>query len=209
MEYFFATNFSREEFNVFLAAGWRRFGYFFFRPSCSPCRECRPIRVLVDRFQPTKSQRRVIRKNQSTEVVYRGLKYSDEIYEIYKEHSRDRFNQDSTKEHFMQSFYSDAVPALQTEYFRDKQLVGLGFLDLASEALSSVYFIYKSAFQHLSPGNYGVIREIELAGSLELKYYYLGYYIRNNHSMAYKNRFQPYELYNWETETWNEPGEEE
>ena len=45
-------------------------------------------------------------------------------------------------------------------------------------------------------------KEIEFAKSLGLKYYYLGYYIENNKSMSYKNRFFPNEKYIWESGFW-------
>src|SRR5262245_8109973 len=46
-----------------LRSGFRRFGMVVFRPACEGCAECVPIRVPVDRFQPSRSQRRVIRRN--------------------------------------------------------------------------------------------------------------------------------------------------
>ena len=54
----------------------------------------------------------------------------------------------------------------------------------------------------LSPGTISVIKEIEHAQSLGLKYYYLGYYIKDNHSMSYKGRFFPQELYDWKSKEW-------
>ena len=51
-------------------------------------------------------------------------------------------------------------------------------------------------------GTFGAIKEIEFAASRGLKYYYLGYYIENNHSMSYKDRFHPNEKYNWHEDRW-------
>src|SRR5262249_30421846 len=52
----------------FLAAGFRRFGWAFFRPVCRSCSQCTPLRVPVDRFRPSRSQRRVLRRNRDVEV---------------------------------------------------------------------------------------------------------------------------------------------
>ena len=205
IEFFFAADLSPTEFNGFLASGWRRFGYFFFRPRCGECRECVPIRIIVDSFEPSRSQRRILRKNSDLEALYVELGYRDEIFQIYAEHSRDRFAQEAEKEHFVQSFYPRAVPALQGEYYFKNELMAAGFLDRSSKALSSVYFFYKTAFNPFSPGTCSVLREIELTRQSGLLYYYLGYYIKDNRSMAYKNRFKPYELFDWETETWSRP----
>jgi arginine-tRNA-protein transferase len=47
-----------------------------------------------------------------------------------------------------------------------------------------------------------VLRESEYALSLGLDYYYLGYYVRDNISMAYKNNFHVNEKMNWSTGKW-------
>jgi arginyl-tRNA--protein-N-Asp/Glu arginylyltransferase len=35
-----------------------------------------------------------------------------------------------------------------------------------------------------------------------LRYYYLGYYVKENHFMAYKIRYRPYEMYDWKQKKW-------
>jgi arginine-tRNA-protein transferase len=93
-EYFFAYQLNEREFDEFLSAGWRRFGLFFFRPTCPGCRRCIPIRVLSSQFKPTKSQRRVLRKNRETEVRLSPPQFRKEIFEIYKKHSKEKFDQE-------------------------------------------------------------------------------------------------------------------
>src|SRR5258708_3761674 len=52
---------SPAELDLLLERGWRRFGPIYFRPACSTCSECVSLRVLADRFAPSKSQRRAER----------------------------------------------------------------------------------------------------------------------------------------------------
>jgi arginine-tRNA-protein transferase len=201
-EYFFATALSEIEFNELLIRGWRRFGMYFFKPSCNVCFECVPIRVRVNEFVPTKSMLRVINKNKDTVFKLEELKYSDEVYEIYREHSIDRFGKKTNKDDFKMSFFQFAVPAFLSKYYVNDKLVGAGILDKSNEAFSSAYFMYKTDYDYLSLGTYSVIREIQMAKEFGLKYYYLGYYIKDNHSMSYKARFKPHDLYDWHKNNW-------
>jgi len=201
-EYFLARDLDESELNEFLSRGWRKFGYYYFRPACEGCSQCIPIRVLVDRFTPSKNQKKIMRKGRDISVRFGTLRYTEEIYDIYRDHSKHRFGNEALKEEFIFNFYLPSCPSLQSEYYLDGTLVAVGFLDRTSESLSSVYFIYRSGFDRYSLGTLGVIREIAYARVLNLKYYYLGYYVAGNHFMAYKSRFKPSEEYDWEKNEW-------
>lgn len=201
-EYFFAMELNHEDINKLLSEGWRKFGWYYFRPACNSCQACIPLRVLANEFQPSRSQRKVINKNTNTELKVCGLEYRDEIFELYEKHSRVRFDQPSEKQDFIETHFFPSCPGLQTEYYVDEKLVAVGFLDQGSTGLSSVYFIYDTDYSHLSLGVYGAIKEIELAQKMDLDYYYLGYWINENASMKYKNQYYPHELMNWDSEQW-------
>lgn len=203
-DYFYAYDLNEKEFDQFLSAGWRRFGLFFFRPSCANCHRCIPIRVSTSHFYPTKSQRRVLKKNIETTVRFGPLEYRAEIFEIYKKHSKEKFGQDSDLSHFKDSFFRPAVPSAQSEYFINGQLAGVGFLDISSQALSSVYFIYDPDFSDFSLGKFSIMKEIEIGRELGINYYNLGYWIEENKSMSYKGKFSPYQTYHWDKKVWLE-----
>lgn len=61
-EYFLAHRLEEKEISHLLSRGWRKFGIYFFRPKCPGCNECIPIRVLVQNFATTRSQRRNLKK---------------------------------------------------------------------------------------------------------------------------------------------------
>ena len=202
IRYFLASELNESDISFLLAKGWRKFGVYFFQPSCPDCRECIPVRVLCDEFKPSKSQRRNLKKNSNIDVVFGPLKYSERAFEIYKDHSKQRFSQKCNLEEFISGFFSPSVPSLQSEYYLDGELIGLGFLDKGEDCLSSVYFIYDTKFSHLGLGTFSILKEIEQTRSLGLKYYCLGYYVQECQRMAYKNNFRPREHYNWLEDKW-------
>jgi leucyl-tRNA---protein transferase len=201
-EYFFARELEGGDLDQLLSRGWRKFGEYYFRPDCAVCRRCIPLRLIAGEFKPSKNQRRVARKCSEIQVRFTELEYRDEIFEIYRDHSWSRFGKESEVEDFVNAFYPRSCPGLQSEYYLDGMLIAVGFIDVSDEAMSSVYFVYKSSFEQYRLGTYSVVRETEYARSRGLKYYYLGYYIEENKSMSYKGHFHPHEIFDWEVQMW-------
>jgi len=200
--YFFGDEAGPGETSSLLGAGWRRFGSFFFRPECAGCQACVPVRLAVP-LTLTDSQKRVWRKNEDVEFSVAELAPRDEYYELYRQHSRTRFGKDTTSDDFRGTFFERAVPAFVTEYRVDGQLAGLGFCDQGADALSSVYFVFGDEFAPRSLGVYSVLRECALAAERGLKWYYLGYWVQGNATMAYKGRFFPRQVMDWNTGEWS------
>ncbi len=203
-EFFLAGGLSAAELALFLAAGWRKFGPYFFRPACPECRQCIPLRVAADRFLPSTSQRRILRRNADLQVSCGPLHYSEEAFALYQAHSSERFEQESDREGFVASFYQPSCPALQLELRLEGELIGLGILDLANDGLSSVYFCFDPRHSRRNLGTFGALHEIELARQLGLPWYYLGYFVPGSPRMAYKDHFRPRQHYAWETSCWQE-----
>lgn len=201
-QYFFAQNLSDTEISFVLSMGWRKFGAYYFRPLCHNCQDCIPIRVLTNEFKPSKSQRKNLRKNQAIHINIGPLTYSKRAYEIYMDHSHNRFGQESSLDNFLFNFYTPSCPALQSEYYLDDRLIAVGYLDQGVDCLSSIYFVFDSTYSSLGLGTFSILKEIEYAKSIGLPYYYLGYYIRDCQSMNYKDRFQPREHFDWRNGQW-------
>ena len=201
-EYFFAMDLSKAELDRYLNEGWRKFGWYYFRPQCKGCSKCIPLRILTDDFKASRSQRKVLKKNAHTEFKVCALEYRDEIFELYQKHSKVRFDQDVEQQEFIETHYFPSCPAVQTEYYVDDQLAAVGFLDHSTTSLSSVYFVYDTDLAHLSLGVFSALMEIDLASRMQLPYYHLGYWIEENKSMRYKNKFLAHQLYDWDTKEW-------
>lgn len=201
--YFLAEDVTGEELDSLLAAGWRKFGPYFFQPACPGCQACTPLRVRVADFRPSRSQRRVLRSNRELSVDFGGLNFTQEIYEIYLAHSKARFGKTvDSLENFLFSFYCPPCPALQVEIHQEDQLIAVGWLDVGETSLSSVYFCFDPEFAHLGPGTFSILSEIEYARGRDLEWYYLGYSVAGNRATAYKTAYQPHETFDWLTRQW-------
>lgn len=200
--YFFALDVTAEELDIILSKGWRKFGMYYFKPVCRNCRECIPIRVKADELVLSKSQKRVIKNCRDVRVEFKEPDCRDEIFNIYEDHSLNRFGKISSYEDFHTSFYTPSCPTIQSEYYIGNKLAGVGFIDISSNALSSIYFIYRDEYTKYGLGTFSALKETEYAFSLGLKHYYLGYFIENNLKMAYKNSFHVNEKMDWDTENW-------
>jgi len=185
----------------FLARGWRRFGMDIFRPACSGCFQCIPLRIDVAEFHPDKSQRRTLRKNAHVSMTLHPATVSREHVTLYNDWHRDMTSrkgwppQQLTPEEYARSFLIGDYPSLHEMRYRvDTQLVGIGLVDCLPRSISSVYFYHAPDWRSLSPGTFSVLCEIELARQMKLDYVYMGYLIRNCPSMAYKGSFRPHEI---------------
>lgn len=201
-EYFFSYNMSPSEFNIFVQQGWRKFGYFFFRPACKSCLKCTPIRIVCKKLELTKSQRKLINKNQDLTIKFVETTYDEEVYQVYKKHSKIRFEKEANQSDFIANFIENATKSITSKYYLNDKLIAAGFLDVASNGLSSVYFVFDPDYSERGLGNYSVLKEIEYAVTLNIDYYYLGFYIPENNHMNYKNKYSPHEFYDWKTKQW-------
>ncbi|MCL2026470.1 MAG: arginyltransferase [Leptospirales bacterium] len=202
LEYFLASGLTFDELDKLLSSGWRKFGVYYFRPDCPNCLECVPLRIQAKSFTPTKSQRRIIKRGEKITLVSGPLDFKKEIFDIYSIHSKNRFNKESNLNEFYYSFYEPSCPAMQSEYYLDGKLIAAGFLDWSSNSLSSVYFMYDTDYKNYNLGTLSIIRETKLAAAMGLDYYYLGYTVSENRSMAYKDKFHPHEIYDWNSKVW-------
>lgn len=201
-EYFFGNELDEEEMGFLLSHAWRRFGSFFFRPRCPGCQACLPLRIPVKTLVLSESQRRVIKKNRDTDIAVRPLEFREEHFDIYQNHSRNRFHKEADLTDFRQTFYTPSAPAFVTEYRVKGRLAAVGYCDRGHDGLSSVYFVFHEDFKSLSLGIYSILRECRLAKELGLDYYYLGYWVQGNDIMRYKGQFAPHQIRDWESGQW-------
>ena len=69
-----------DNYSALSGLGFRRSGKHFYRPYCDHCQACTPIRVNVNYFMPSKSQKRLLKKNQSLTVQTLNANFHEDHY---------------------------------------------------------------------------------------------------------------------------------
>lgn len=199
-----------ETVDSLLARGWRHFSYYYFRNNCPHCLACRPLRVAPAAFSPSRSQRRVLRRNQDT--GFRILdprefmqQYAEAAWRIYNRFQQERYGKPPVSlEAYLYSFLISPAPLLASLLLRDGTLIGSGFLDRGARSLSTIYFSFNPDYSRLSPGTFSIMREIQWAREQGLDWYYLGYWINDISAMAYKAAFRPHQLLDFPSMGWKD-----
>jgi arginine-tRNA-protein transferase len=199
MEYRVAFELSADEYAGWILRGWRRFGRSLFRPRCQGCDACRSIRVDVARFRPDRSQRRALKANRDDlrlEVAdpVAGPEQLD-LYRRFHAHQAGAkqwpSHQDDDEGDYRRSFVDNPFATREWRYYLGEALVGVGYVDPLPIGPSAIYFVHDPAHRDRSLGTYNVLALIDHARSLGQPHVYLGYYVADCPSLAYKARFAP------------------
>lgn len=189
---------TRAEFGRRLEEGDRRQGRLLYRTACPRCRACEPIRIDVDAFRPSKSQRRTFRRGErriTTELGPIGV--SPDRVALYNRHKQGRDlagGEGSAGVESYRSFLGETCcDTFEMRYRVDGALMGIAIVDRADNALSAVYFYWDPEHRELGPGTYSILKQMDLCRRLGLRYLYLGLYIASCDPMTYKSRFLPHE----------------
>lgn len=199
MEFVLVEEMSLEEYEEKLVRGWRRFGRQVFRPVCQDCQECVSLRIDPKSFRPNRSQKRNRSSNQRRiELTIGKPEITPEIMTLHdkyhQERSRERGwtqKENEDYESFHQTFLENPFPVEQWSFREKGDLRGVGYVDALKCGLSAIYFFYDPAFASLGLGTWNVLKILEETARRKLPHAYLGYYVGDCQSLAYKAFFRP------------------
>lgn len=185
-------------YDLLSLAGFRRSHRFAYRPACSHCNACVPVRVVVGQFEPGKSLRRINRANADLSVRLLPAKATDEQFALFRRYISSRHGDGEmagmTDEEYRSMVESSDIDTRLAEFRTpDGALIAVCLLDWLADGPSAVYSFFEPDAARRSLGTFVVLWLIDAAQRHDAPHVYLGYWIDHSRKMAYKTRFQPLE----------------
>ena len=209
------THLTHEKPNIvidnLLRDGFRRSQNIAYMPYCEDCNACVSVRVLAEEFKPTKSQKRVMKKN--ADLVARRLqpRTTLEQYRIFRAYIDARHDSggmaDMSVLDYSMMVEDSIIDTVITEYrlrpkdlaetekdeFRNWPLLAVALSDHLGDGISMVYSFFDPDVGERSLGTYMILEQIEYTQAQNMPYVYLGYWIAQSDKMKYKTHFMPQE----------------
>ena len=181
--------------------GFRRSGDHIYRPRCQTCKACIPVRIPVNKFKPTRQQKRCWARNQDLTVLVSQSLNLPLYYPLYARYITERHSDGDMYPPSEEQLNNFLKPAVEQgtdylEFWLRDELVAVAVSDRLAQGLSAIYTFYSPAAEHdyRSLGVMAVLHQIARAQQLQLPFLYLGYWIKDCRKMAYKNHYRPLEL---------------
>ncbi len=182
--------------------GFRRSQNVLYRPSCADCAACLSARIRVADFEPSKGQRRTLRRNRSLIREARSPWATEEQYALFRDYLDSRHADGGMADmdvfEFAAMIEETPVRTRVIEY-RDEadpsDLTAVCLTDVLDDGLSMVYSFFRPEQRNRSLGRYVILDHVEIAREAGLPYVYLGYWVPGSDKMNYKADYAALEVY--------------
>jgi arginine-tRNA-protein transferase len=202
---------AQDVYDAACAAGFRRSHSFIYRPACTGCNACLPVRIVANDFTPRRTMARVLKRNADLHSRMLPALATAEQYGLFSRYQKTRHSSaDSGKEDIGPSEGGGMDRMTRSDYtamiedspvdshvveYRDPAgaLVAAMLTDRIADGLSAVYSFFAPNMTTRSLGSFMILDLVRRAQAEGLPYVYLGYLIAETPKMSYKARFQPIE----------------
>jgi leucyl-tRNA---protein transferase len=191
---------AQDQYELLSRAGFRRSHSIAYRPACTGCSACVPVRIVVAEFQLAGSLARIRRRNSDLTLSITLPRATREQYALFGQYLDHRHGDGEMAGMDFRDYRAmvedTAVDSRMLE-LRDSSdtLLAACLADWSSDGVSAVYSFFAPEAARRSLGSDMILRLIEVARNDQLPYVYLGYWIQNSRKMAYKSRFRPLEVF--------------
>ena len=185
-------------YNELSRAGFRRSHALAYRPACSGCSACVPVRIPVEGFAESRSQRRIRNVNRDLAASAENPRADHEQFRLFQRYQRSRHaDSDMAAMTFgdYRAMIEDSPLLTRVLTLREKSgaLRGACLADVLDDGISAVYSYYDPGEGKRGLGTMLVLGLVDEARRRGLAFVYLGYWISASAKMAYKERFRPLE----------------
>ncbi|MFH7564178.1 MULTISPECIES: arginyltransferase [Oceanimonas] len=185
-----------EGYEQLLTAGFRRSGSDIYRPRCQACQACESLRIPVNDFVPSRSQKRILRNNRDLTMVVSDTDKPEyfELYQYYiEQRHQDGAMYPASRQQYDGFLLCHWLTPLFLEFYAESRLIAVAVTDSLNDSLSAMYTFYDPAEEHRSLGIYAILNQIKLARTLGKHWLYLGYQVDDCRKMNYKQQFRPHQ----------------
>ena len=190
--------------------GFRRSQNVLYRPSCADCSACFSARIRVAGFTPSRSQRRVLKKNAELQRNAMSPWATEDQFNLFRRYLEHRHADGGMADmdifEFAAMIEETPIKSRVIEYTSPsddgtRDLAAVCLTDVFDDGVSMVYSFFEPELTKNSLGTYLILDHIDIARSAGLPYVYLGYWVPGSPKMAYKAGFKALEIYrngDWE-----------
>ncbi|MFQ8430714.1 arginyltransferase [Amaricoccus sp. W119] len=184
--------------------GFRRSQNVLYRPSCAGCSACLSARIVVDTFEPSRGQRRIMKRNAAIERIVTSPWATEPQYALFRRYLDARHATGGMADMDMHEFAAmieeTPVRSRVIEYYLPRagggrELIAVCLTDLLTDGVSMVYSFFDPAMTRDSLGAFVILDHVEIAREAGLPYVYLGYWVPGSAKMDYKARYRPLEIF--------------
>lgn len=186
--------------------GFRRSQNVLYRPSCADCAACLSARIRVADFKPTKSQRRVLKRNADLQRRATAPWATEDQFDLFRRYLDSRHSDGGMADmdifEFAAMIEETPIRSRVIEYarpsddpFAASDLTAVCLTDVLDDGISMVYSFFDPDAEKDSLGTYVILDHIAVAREAGLPFVYLGYWVPGSSKMGYKARFSGVEVY--------------
>ena len=180
--------------------GFRRSQNVLYRPACIACTACLSARIDVQKFEPSKSQRRILSRNASLQRRPNTPWATEKQYNLFRSYLNSRHAEGGMVDmdifEFAAMIEETPVTSRVMEYVNfEGDLNAVCLTDVFDDGLSLVYSFFETSVTKNSVGTYIILDHIKIAKETGLPYVYLGYWVHGSDKMAYKTKFSGVEVF--------------
>jgi len=184
--------------------GFRRSQNVLYRPSCADCAACLSARIRVADFTPSRSQRRILKRNAHLQRDVTSAWATEDQYALFRRYldHRHTYGGMADMDVFEYSAMIEETPVrTRVLEYRDAAsgpngpLIAACLSDVLDDGLSLVYSFFDPELRDQSLGSFMILDQIDLARRVGLPFVYLGYWVPGSPKMNYKARFSALDVY--------------